>query len=62
MKRKEDINERMKSLLFDCGLSNRLVSAFNESILDDIDYSKVRNMMNTNIVDSKEYLKRVTLL
>lgn len=54
--RKERINERMKSVLADYGLDERMTSMFFEKLLDDIDYQRV-NIAKAKIVDeSKQWL------
>lgn len=56
--RKEGINERMKSILDDFGLSNHIVDEFNDSILRDIDYKKVLPSIENLISFSKDWLSK----
>lgn len=57
--RSEDINERMKSLLADYGLDERLTYHFSSFMLESIDYSKVNDKNNQIIEESKKWLVRV---
>ena len=54
--RKEGINERMKSMLADMGIENRLVCKYNASLLSPIDYSIVNNKKTLFISESKQWL------
>lgn len=55
--RSEKINERMKSLLDDFGLSERLVSAYSDRLLDKIDYAKVEKLIDEKVSWSKQWLR-----
>ena len=57
--RKEGINERMKSVLTDYGLTDRMVNCFSKSILKCIDYSSVNRQMKKDILFSKEWLNKL---
>ena len=55
----EGINERMKSMLEDFGIAERLISNYSETILDEIDWSKL-NSIKENITDySKKWLSQL---
>lgn len=56
--RKEGINERMKSVLSDFGLDERMSSLFFEKLLENIDYSKVNFLKDRIINKSKEWLEK----
>lgn len=54
----ESINERMKSMLEDLGIAERLISNYSETILDDIDWSKL-NSIKESITDySKKWISQ----
>ena len=55
--RSEKINERMKSLLKDYHLDNRLATSYSDSLLESIDYHAVNILIQKDIDDSKEFLK-----
>lgn len=57
--RKEGINERMKSVLTDYGLTDRMVNCFSKSIVKCIDYSSVNRQMKKDILFSKEWLNKL---
>lgn len=57
--RSEKINERMKSLLDDLGLTERLVSRFSDDILKPVDYTPVTTKLNTYIQYSQDYCKNI---
>lgn len=57
--RKEGINERMKSVLTNYGLTDRMVNCFSKSILKRIDYSSVNRQMEKDILFSKEWLNNL---
>lgn len=57
--RSENINERMRSLLDDLGLADRLVLGFNDDILLHIDYTQVEQKLDRYIQYSHEFLKSV---
>lgn len=54
--RAEAINERMKSILEDYGLSYRLVSEYNNSLLEDLNLVEVNLCMSKIIEASKDWL------
>lgn len=54
--RKEGINERMKSILEEFGLSNRIVSEFDSKLLQEIDYSKITPQIVKKANESKAWL------
>ncbi|HAT4318350.1 polysaccharide pyruvyl transferase family protein [Clostridium perfringens] len=58
--RNEEINTRMRDLLNDLGLNNRLVDAdYNiENLIEDIDYSKSNEIIRNKINFSQDYLKK----
>lgn len=56
--RSEGINERMKSLLSNFELEERLVSAYSEKILNPIDYQLVCPLVQKDIEYSKEFLNQ----
>lgn len=56
--RSEGINERMKSLLSNFELEERLVAAYSEKILNPIDYQLVRPLVQKDIEYSKEFLNQ----
>lgn len=55
--RLEGINERMRSLLEDCELGERLVSDYASSLMEEINWPCVQGLLDGNIVESKNYLK-----
>lgn len=57
--RSEGINERMKSVLSDFKLEEKLISTFSESLLKDIDYIEVNQKMGEIIKGSKKWLSQV---
>lgn len=56
--RADAINERMKSILEDYGLSDRLVSEYNDALLGKLNVSEVNTCMNKITVASKEWLNK----
>lgn len=54
--RSEEINERMRSLLEDFALQDRLVSSYTDKLLDKIDYVSVRKLLKRKISFSKQWL------
>ena len=54
--RADAINERMKSILQDYGLSERLVSEYNDAFLDDMDLSELDERRKKIADASKEWL------
>ena len=56
--REEGINERMKSLLKDLGLEERLVSGIQRLSLDDIEYDEPLLKLQAVIRSSKDFLKK----
>ena len=54
--RKDGINERMKSILEDVGLSHRLLDSFTHNQLAQIDYADVHHKISTVIDFSKAWL------
>lgn len=54
--RKEGINERMKSLLEEYNLSNRLVDKYNNYLTYDIDYSKVQDNYDFSTARSVSFI------
>lgn len=56
--RADAINERMKSILEDYGLSDRLVSEYNDVLLGELNVSEVNTCMNKITVASKEWLDK----
>jgi hypothetical protein len=54
--REDAINERMKSILEDYDLSNRLVSEFNDTLLNDIDINELDACRIRLTNASKEWL------
>ena len=54
--RADAINERMKSILQDYGLSERLVSEYNDALLDDMDLSDLDERRNKIADASKKWL------
>ena len=54
--RSEHINERMKSLLMNYMLDDRLVTDYSESLLNDINFSEVLLPLQEDIDHSKHYL------
>lgn len=54
--RKEGINERMKSILEDVGLSHRMLDSFTHNQLVQIEYVDVHKMLSTIIDFSKTWL------
>lgn len=55
--RKEGINERMKSVLADYDLIERLVCCYNRTLLETIDYTRINPIKSTIIEESKRWLK-----
>ena len=55
--RSENINERMKSLLKDINLEDRLIADYSTSLMDPIKYSKAALMLKRNIDSSIEFLR-----
>jgi hypothetical protein len=56
--RSEGINERMKSLLSDYKLDERLVACYSEKLLPPIDYQQVRPHLQKDIEYSKGFLNQ----
>ena len=56
--RSEGINERMKSLLSNYGLEERLVAGYSKELLNPIDYRLVRPQVQKDIEYSKEFLNQ----
>ena len=56
--RSEGINERMKSLLSNYGLEERLVAGYTEKLINPIDYQLVRSQVQKDIEYSKEFLNQ----
>lgn len=54
--RADAINERMKSILEDYGLSNRLVSQYSDDLLQDLDLNALNARRKEIVDDSKEWL------
>ena len=54
--RSEHINERMRSLLMNYMLDDRLVTDYSESLLNDINFSEVLLPLQEDIDHSKHYL------
>ena len=54
--RKEGINERMKSVLADYDLTDRMTNRFSSEMLKSIDYSVVNRQIEKNVLFSKEWL------
>ena len=54
--REEGINERMKSVLNDFGLNERLVTKYDDNLLKEIDYSIFREKVQSIIEFSKEWI------
>lgn len=59
--RSEGINERMKSLLMSYNIVGRLVTSYSASLLNSIDYRVVNPLLQKDINDSKEFLKKVLM-
>lgn len=59
--RTEGINERMKSLLEDYGLEDRLTNTFDDSLLDEIDCNSVNSKKEKIIASSKKWLNDVLI-
>lgn len=59
--RSEDINERMRSLLLNYHLTERLVTNYSVTLLDKIDYIKVKILLETDVNNSKEFIKRTLI-
>ena len=59
--RSEGINERMKSLLMSYNIVGRLVTSYSASLLNPIDYRVVNPLLQKDINDSKEFLKKVLM-
>ena len=60
--RKDGLNQRMKDLLEDYNLCNRLISPATDDakLAEHIDYSKVHPILEKNIVNSKDWLDNNT--
>ena len=56
--RSEKINERMKSLLEDYGISERLQTVYSDDVLNHINYQEVMPLLQRDINDSKAFLKK----
>ncbi len=56
--RTEGINERMKSLLMDYNLHQRLTSDYSDDLLNPIDYSSVIPLLKKDIEGSKKFLEK----
>ena len=54
--RSERINERMKNLLEDYHLGDRLVTGYSDSLITNIDYMAVNLLLQKNIISSKDFL------
>lgn len=54
--RTEGINERMKSILDEFGLSHRIVSGYNSALLQGVDYNAILHRLDSMIIKSKEWL------
>ncbi len=54
--RKEHINIRMKSMLDNLGIGNRLVCKYSEDILLPIDYAEIDQVISDKVASSKEWL------
>ena len=54
--RSEGINERMKSILEEFGLSNRLVSEYDDILLEDLNWNEVSHCSDNIVAASKEWL------
>ena len=54
--REEGINERMKSVLNDFGLNERLVTKYDDNLLKEIDYSIFKEKVQSIIEFSKEWI------
>lgn len=59
--RSEGINERMKSLLMSYNIVGRLVTSYSASLLNSVDYRVVNPLLQKDIDDSKEFLKKVLM-
>lgn len=57
--RSEGINERMKSLLADFGIEDRLVDVFQTNLLSPMDYSTIGIKIDSLINHSKAYLRQM---
>ena len=57
--RKDGINERMKSVLEDVGLSHRILSVFTNEQLKNIDFTEVHKKLSGVIDFSKSWLNKV---
>lgn len=58
VRRQLNINLRLEDLADDYGFSDRIVSEFSPSLLDDIDYSQVDGKMAAFVSSSKDFLAR----
>jgi uncharacterized protein Yka (UPF0111/DUF47 family) len=56
LNRTDAINERMKSILEDYGLSHRLVHEYNDTLLEEMNMLEVNSRMNAITKASKEWL------
>jgi hypothetical protein len=54
--RADAINERMKSILEDYGLSNRLVYKYEDNLLEDIDINKIDTFSQQIVGYSRKWL------
>lgn len=59
IKRKEAINERMESLLTDCGLSDRIVDIKNNISISSINYYETEQPLNKVIITSCSFIHKV---
>lgn len=56
--RSEGINERMKSILDELGLSDRLISADSEMLFSNVDYQKALPLLDEIVHSSKDFLNQ----
>jgi hypothetical protein len=56
--RADAINERMKSILEDYGLSDRLVSDYNDALLKDLNMPELDACRGRIVKESKEWLNK----
>ena len=59
--RSEGINERMKSLLMSYNVAQRLVKEYSASLLNSVDYQVVNPLLQKDINDSKDFLKKTLM-
>ena len=59
--RSEGINERMKSLLMSYNIVGRHVTSYSASLLNSIDYRVVSPLLQKDINDSKDFLKKTLM-